>query len=130
MLLYMVMTYYTIWRLTLLVTYERDTYISVNVQSPLDNRPPMYLKGSDLDFTIQVVNSEYDNDDNPYGEIKLHLYSTMNEENTQEDIIIPMTTDCRGQFNEENVWSTNVNMYCPLYSDEHYLKNDYFHTKS
>ena len=78
----MALTYYTVWRLTLLFTYERDTYISVNVQSPLDARPPMYLKGSDLDFTIKVVNPDYDNDDNPYGELKLHLYSTMNENGT------------------------------------------------
>ena len=95
LLLYMVLTYYSIWRLTLLFTYERDTYISVNVQSPLHNRPPLYLKGSDVDFTIQVVNNDYDNDDNPYGEIKLHLYSSMNEEARQDDIIIPLTTKCR-----------------------------------
>ena len=109
-------------------TYERDTYISVNVQSPLIPRPPLYLKGSDLDFTVRVVNEDYDNNNNPYGELKLHLYSTMNE--GTEDIVIPLTTDCRAGYNEENAWSTTVNMYCPLYADDHYLKNDYFHTKS
>ena len=37
------------------------------------------LKDSDFDFRIRVVDPDYDNDDNPYGEIKLHRYNNIQD---------------------------------------------------
>ena len=54
--------------------------MAVNVQTDLETRDPLYLKDSDFDFRLLVNNKEFDNDDNMYGEFKLHMFSTMEEE--------------------------------------------------
>lgn len=113
---------------------ERDDYVSVGIQSHLPDREPLYLKGSDVDFRISVNDPEFDNTNNKYGEIKVHLYSTMNENSTQEDIIIPLTTKCDNSKETDdhaNNWNKRANnVYCPEFTDDHYLKNDHESTKN
>lgn len=103
----------------------RDDYVSVGIQSHLPDRDPLYLKDSDVDFRISINAPGFDNRMNPYGEIKVHLYTTMN--GMLEDIIIPLTTDCdisTEDSDHANVWNQDTsNIYCPQFSREHYLKN-------
>ena len=84
--------YYFIWRVTLWTGIERDDYVSVAVQSDLIERDPLILKGSDVDFRVQVNDPTFDNKNNSYGEFKVHLYNSMN--GTLQDIIIPLTDNC------------------------------------
>ena len=135
--------YYFAWRIVLWTTTERDDYVSVGIQSHLPDRDPLYLKGSDVDFRISIEDPEFDNTNNEYGELKAHLYSTMNDNTTQEDIIIPLISDCEKKEEEEeehahnytfsssyNVWNKEgTKVYCPVFNDEHYLKNDHESTK-
>ena len=69
--------WYFQYRINLLISHDRDNYISVNVQTDLETRKPLYLKDSAFDFTLQVLNKDFDNDNNPYGEFKLHMFSSM-----------------------------------------------------
>lgn len=70
--------YYFIWRVNLWTGYDRDEYASVVMQSDLTDRDPLILKGSDIDFRIQVNDANFDNNNNSYGEFKVHLYNSMN----------------------------------------------------
>ena len=61
---------------------------------------------------------------NPYGEIKVHLYTTMN--GILEDIVVPLTTDCDTDKGGYDRWNQDaVNIYCPEFSQYHYLKNNH-----
>lgn len=41
------------------------------------DRKPYELKGGDLEFRVAVIDDKFDNNDNPYGEFKLHRYTTI-----------------------------------------------------
>lgn len=41
----------------------------------------MPLKNSDLSFVLYVDDPDFDNEDNPYGEFKLHKFTNMNSIN-------------------------------------------------
>ena len=45
-----------------------------------NQRKPYMLKDSDFNFLVRVIDPDYNNNDNPYGELKLHRYT--NIENT------------------------------------------------
>ena len=90
--------WYLQWRIRLLISYERDDYIAVNVRTDLETRDPLQLKDSAIDFSLYVMDTNFDNDDNSYGEFKLHMFSSMDE--GTKDIVVPLKTDC-GRADEE-----------------------------
>ena len=62
--------------------------MSVSMQTNLKDREPLYLNETSVDFTLIVLDKEYQNDDNAYGEFKLHLYNNM--DGIAQDIIVPL----------------------------------------
>ena len=59
-----------------MLNYERDEYMMCSFFTDFNKREPYKLKGGDLDFKIAVMDKSLNNTDNPYGEIKLHRYTT------------------------------------------------------
>ena len=84
---------------------------------------PLKLKGSDLRFWASFLDTEYDNLDNEFAEIRLHYYT--NEE-TKNDIypieeipMIPCTNELEDPDGIE-LWYPGT-LYCPEWSDKHVL---------
>ena len=75
-----------------MLNYERDEYMMCSFFTDFNKREPYKLKGGDLDFKIALLDKSMNNFDNPYGEIKLHRYTTYETGQTQ-DLIIEMR-DC------------------------------------
>lgn len=46
-----------------------------------------------FDFEVKISDVIFDNEDNPYGEFKLHYYNYTSD-GTFNDIIVPFKTDC------------------------------------
>ena len=69
--------WYLQWRIRLLISHERDDYIAVNVRTDLETREPLHLKDSVIDFSLYVMDTNFDNEDNSYGEFKLHMFTSM-----------------------------------------------------
>lgn len=76
-------------------------------------------------FTAYVNNSEFDNDDNPYGVLKMHQYTNMRDRFDTRgkrpgliDIEIPMVP-CP----TEDLFFRNKNLkyYCPGFNESHWL---------
>ena len=72
---------------------------------------------------------EFDNLDNPWGELKLHRYTNMASADAPEgevidvkDEIIDLKECTEG---ETDMWSTNLKIYCPDYKDDQFLYGDY-----
>lgn len=65
---------YFFWRTAYLFDHSRDDYMMSTFFTEFSDRKPYMLKDSDFTFRVHVVDEDYDNDDNPYGEIKLHKY--------------------------------------------------------
>lgn len=95
----------------------------MNVQTNLEDREPLYLKDSSFDFTLHVLDENFDNENNIYGEFKLHMFSSM--EGEQEDHIVPLKKDCMRADEEGSPFRINVATYCPDFSEKHFLKNNY-----
>ena len=96
-----------------------------SMQTSLLEREPLYLNSSDIDFNIIVNNEQFDNDDNPYGEFKAVIYNSMNGTTIQQ--IVPLKRNCSKVYDEDSIWYTSkYRTYCPDFSDQHYLKNDYY----
>ena len=102
--------------------------MSVTVQTDLDKEDPLYLKGSDFDFTVHVVDKDFDNTNSPYGEFKLNLFNSMDGE--VQDIVIPLKTECENNGVEGAAFYEDMVRYCPDFGEEHYLKNTYKFVKS
>ena len=87
------------------------------------------LKDSDFQIWASIADPEFDNDDSEYATIKLKYYSNLEtQNNTYPDEDIPMKK-CENLFVEENVrdlWYPG-NVYCPDFSENHFLKATYRH---
>lgn len=68
---------YFFWRCTYIVEHDQDEYFMSSFFTEYEKRDPYKLKGGDLDFRIAIVDKDFDNNDNPYGEFKLHRYSNI-----------------------------------------------------
>ena len=102
--------------------------MSVNVQTDLETREPLYLKDSAIDFTLHIIDEGFDNDDNPFGEFKLHMFESMDGQT--KDIVVPLKKDCNRVDEEGSPFHQIVASYCPDFSEKHYLKNDYNNIRS
>ena len=122
------LVYYLSWRYQLFNNHQRDEYMAASMQSSLLEREPLYLKNSTINFNVIVHDKDYDNADNPYGELRVVLYNNMN--GTSEQQFVPLKRNCSNAFSEDNVWASTAHTYCPDFSDEHILKNDYYAKES
>lgn len=103
--------------------------MTASEKTSLEDREPLYLINSTIDFTVIVHDDKFDNEDNLYGELKLVIFNNMN--GTMQNQIVPLKNNCSKGFSEDNVFSTSkYKRYCPDFSDEHYLKNEYYSDKS
>jgi len=78
-------------------------------------------------------NPEFDNDDNPYGKFKLHIYTNMDnltDTSTEckpkpfKDIEVPLI---RCKNTREVEWAkTGKKQYCPVFNSTHFLYGDFF----
>ena len=66
-----------VWRCFLIYTRQEDLYYQTNYFTDFDKRDPLFLKGSDMKFKIAIVDPDLDIFDNPYCEIKLHRYTSV-----------------------------------------------------
>ena len=81
--------------------YLKDTVSTTSQIHGYDEPQPaaLFKKGNEttFSFTVYVNNATYNNDDNPYGSFKLHLYTNMEDANDTrgtrkgfQDVIIPL----------------------------------------
>ena len=104
---------------------------------------PLNLSGDvKLAFQINVNSLDYDNDDNPYGEFMVHLYTNMKDLNDTkvygedadkadfeamqgfDDRIIPIK---RCQHNVAVPWmASDFKRYCPVFDDDTFLYGNFF----
>ena len=93
------------------------------------------LKNGDLDFNVLVEDLDYNNNDNPYGEIKLHRYTNIqNKDNItgevyrdDKDEVIKLK-ECASPYGA-SIWNRNYTNYCPDFSDEDFLYGDFYSPK-
>ena len=131
-LLYLLfLLFYISWRIQLFFGHERDDYMMVSKQTSLQEREPLYFNQSSIDFIAIVHDEKFDNDDNPYGELRVVIYNSMNSNGSSEEQVVPLKQNCSKAYSEVNFRSTSkFKRYCPDFQDHHYLKNDYYSDKS
>ena len=97
------------------------------------------LKGGDFDFKVSVVDSTFKNTDNPYGEFKLHRYTTIEDHNKiltegekpSRDEIIELRDCDYGKSDEKNqMWSVGNTMYCPVWKETDFLYGNLYEPKT
>lgn len=115
-------------------------YFFTSFFTDFEERDPMMLKGSDLKFRVGIIDKELNIFDNPYCEIKLHRYTSLNniediknpKVNKFMDKIIDIV-DCDKKDKKENsndVWNVGQIYYCPDYKDSDFLYSDYDQEKA
>ena len=79
-----------------------------------------------------VTNETYDNDDNPYGEFKLHLYTNMRDINGTliyedpdqfDDRVIPLV-EC-SDLSDAIYRKSEFKKYCPSYMNDDFLYGNF-----
>ena len=103
------------------------------------NRDPYALKGGDLEFKVAVVDPSFDMTDNPYGEFKLHKYSSImdykniipEDKNLTRDEIVELRDCDYGKPEDKNsAWNVKQKYYCPVWKDGDFLYGDYYTPKT
>lgn len=64
---------------------SKDMYFYTNYYIEHDEKQPYFLKDGDLKFRISIVDENLDILDNPYGEIKLHRYTNLEDANNIQE---------------------------------------------
>jgi len=92
--------------------------------------------GNVLKFTTFINNRDFDNDDNPYGKFRLHIYTNMDnltDTSTEgkppkfKDIEVPISL-CKNSL--ETVWaSSSIKKYCPIFNTTHFLYGGFYSSK-
>lgn len=74
------------------------------------------LKDSDFYFYSQVLNKDFDNDNNPYMKMKLYIYHNLN--GYDETTRVPLV-ECQNKFLPQSVIDMDYygKFYCPDFSD-------------
>ena len=142
MLSTMFMISYFTWRTTFVSDHERDDYMSSKFFTEFSQRDPYSLKGGDFEFKVAIVDTKFQNEDNPYGEFKLHKYSSIRDYNsiltegqkpTLDEIV--ELRDCNyGKSNDTHtsgtVWDLKQTYYCPVWKDNDFLYGNYYSDKT
>lgn len=127
---------YFCWRCTYIFDHEQDEYFMSSFFTEYEQRDPYFLKGGDLNFRVALIDSSFDNKDNPYGEFKLHRYTTIRnnsniigeDEIPTQDLIINLK-ECNKKDND--AWSSSSQKYyCPDFGDDDILYGDYYIPKN
>ena len=108
-----------------------------NFFTEFDKRKPYLLKDGELNFKVTVIDNEFKNDDNPYGEFKLHRYTSIkdieningNKEIKTVDEIIDLKICDYGPQNNED-WNMNQTYYCPIWTDKDFLYGNFLTKKN
>lgn len=74
---------FTVWRLKLCMHRDRNDIISTNIFRKFPEEGHYTLKDSEFKLWAQVVDPEFDNDNNPYCKLKFFIWNT--ERDFQKD---------------------------------------------
>ena len=116
---------------------EINPYTSPNEGIYLNNSES---NGNVLKFLTYINDPNFDNDDNQYGKLRLHIYTNMDNLtdistdkslgdtlSTFRDVEVPLEI-CRSKIDVE--WaSDNKKQYCPNFNESHFLYGGYYSTR-
>ena len=128
---------YFLWRCILIQTKQKDLYFLTNDFTDFDKRDPFFLKGSGMKFKIAIIDPDLDIFDNPYCEIKLHRYTSLESvEDINDDKVHKFTdkiidlVDCEIDKHKIDIWNIGQHYFCPDYKDSDFLYGDYNQRKA
>ena len=119
-----------------MIDKSRDEFFTGIYSYDFYKEGPVPLKDSSYEFkfSIYIQDNEFDNDDNPYAEIKLRKLTNMDNMFDYQDRI---QDPIRKEFldlkecseTESDTYSSDVKIYCPDWTDDDFLFGDYYSEK-
>ena len=127
----LILTYF-LYRMQMVVSRGDNKLYEVSFIRNLESDGKLVLKDSEFKIIAQMIDREFDNDDNPYIKMRMTMNSNYETKEEEDKFEIPLVK-CSGKSLVPDKllkeWYYGQN-YCPEFQDIHFLYSNYFNDVS